>query len=480
MAKLSQAAIKKLGQDVDEVLTKALLPYQRQYLLDKSRYILWEKSRRVGVTWTCALKSVLKRVTRKEPIDHLFSSADMTAAGEWLGYCKWWAEKFNDLLGEEIVPLNDWTQEVGYYANGSRAMILSSNAKMFRSKQGDVTIDEYAHHEQQGEIYKAAQPCMLWLADAQLELISSHNGPETQFNRFCRESETGVNKQKFSWYRVTLKDAVAAGLAVKVWKHRISEFPDRETLDNAFIEEIRSGCATEEDFAQEYDCQPAKQSALITSEQYQQLTLVNPETQLPISIPEELHYDRAYGELFVGIDCGRRNDLTVVWVLEKGYDPKAPKHIPDVYRPVCVKWFRDTEFPVQEQAIRAIVNHPAITKGYIDMGSVGRGLADAVQDVTGSIVEGMGMSAPRMAEMAERVKAFVQQRRIALHPDPYVKSDILSVRKVQSQGGAWKYQGSTRTTHGDFFWAMALALHAAKAAGHANTSITTTHELLAV
>jgi phage FluMu gp28-like protein len=410
----------------------------------------------------------------------------MTAAVEWLGYCKFWGQHFNELMGEEIVPLGQWTSEQGRYANGSRALILSSNAKMFRSKQGDVTLDEYAHHEQPGEIYKAAQPCMMWLGDAQLEVISSHNGPETQFNRFCREAEMKGKKQRFSWYRVTLADAVKQGLAIKVWKDQISKYPSIDDLNTAFIEDIRSGCATEEDFEQEYNCCPAKQSCLISPEQYERLVLKN-QDQAPYVIPEELEYGRVYGELFVGIDCGRKDDFTVVWVWEQGHDPKAPRHMADVYRPVCVKWFRNTPFPEQEQAIRAIVSHPAISKGFIDMGAVGRSLADSVQDITGSVIEGFAMSRPRMGEMAERFKAFVQQNRCALHPETIVRSDILCVRKVQSLtnspgGGTWAYGGSTRLSHGDFFWAAALGLHAAAACGSAKTSgaLTTNQELLAM
>lgn len=480
MPKLSKAALNKMGEGVKAVLDKVLLPYQQKYLLDNSRYILWEKSRRVGVTWTCALKSVIKRVRRTKPLDHLFSSADMTAAGEWLMYCRDWSEKINTLLDEEVVPLDQWTKEVGYFSNGSRLMLLSSNAKMFRSKQGDVTIDEYAHHEQQDEIYKAAQPCILWHGDAQLELISSHNGPETQFNILCRKAEYEPKKQRFSWYRVTLHDAVKSGLALKVWKDRISEFPDRDALDQAFIDEIRSGCATDEDYEQEYNCCPAKQSALIDPETYDKLILRDRETFDPRPVPEELRMDREYGELFVGIDCGRREDLTVVWVLERGYDHKAATHLRDVYRPVCVRWMRNTPFPAQEQVIRSIVNHPMVSKGYIDMGAVGRGLADSVQDITGSVVEGIGFSAPKMAEMAERVRAFVQQNRLAMHPDNYVRQDILCVRKTQTKGGSWTYGGSTRTTHGDFFWAMALALHAASACGAARVALATGSELMAV
>jgi phage FluMu gp28-like protein len=462
---LSESAQKKIDTNVSKVLADVLLPYQRRYLLDKNRYLIWEKSRRVGVTWCSALKSVLKRITREKPLDHLFSSKDLNSSQEWLGYCRFWSEIFNDWLGEEVVPLKTWTSEMGHFANGSRLIILSSNPRSFRSMQGDVTLDEYAHHDQQDEIYKAAQPCMLWLPEAQFEVISSHNGPETQFNMLCRQAERKQNR--FSWYRKTLEDAVADGLALKVWRHRI--IPDfggqvidgrmiltkenRSRLDGEFIEDIRSGCATDEDYEQEYNCQPAKFSTLISPYYYDRCVMGQ--------VEDELNPDRRYGDLYVGIDCGRSHDLTVVWVLEHGIDQKALPQFQDVYRTVCVLALRNMGFPEQEAMVRGIITHPHIGKGFIDQGVVGRGFAEACRDEVGSVVEPYAITAPRKATMYERVRQFVQMQRVSLPECPRVKQDLMCVRRTQTRAGHIQYEGHTKDSHGDYFCALALALEAA-------------------
>src|SRR5690606_8641037 len=199
------------------------------------------------------------------------------------------------------------TTEVGKFANGSRILILSSNPTSFRSKQGDVVLDEYAFHEQQEAIYTAAQPCMMWLADSQLELTSTHSGPESPFNRICREAENG--KSRFSWHRTTLFDAVNQGLSLKVWQGRIKAYTDkagvfdRDRFDRDFIEDIKSGCVSDEAFEQEYNCCPAKYSTLIDAQMYEDCVLYR--NGQPEVIPDHLDFQRAYGELFVGIDCGR-------------------------------------------------------------------------------------------------------------------------------------------------------------------------------
>jgi phage FluMu gp28-like protein len=437
------------------------------------------------VTWTCALKSVLKRITRETPLDHLFSSKDLNSSQEWLGYCRFWSGIFNDLLGEEVVPLNRWTTEMGHFANGSRLIILSSNPRAFRSMEGDVTLDEYAHHDQQEEIYKAAQPCMVWVQSkgAQLEIISSHNGPETQFNMFCRQAERKLNR--FSWYRKTLEDAVSDGLALKVWRHRLTtDFgakivngvigippKERQRLDREFIEDIRSGCATDEDYAQEYDCQPAKFSTLISPYDYDRCVLG--------SVPDELDFTRPHRDLFVGIDCGRSHDLTVVWVLEHGTDPKALPQFQDVYRTVCVLAMRNMAFPSQEAMIRPVITHPMVAKGFIDMGVVGRGLADAVYDEMGKVVEPYAITAPRKATMYERVRQFVQMQRVSLPDDPKVKQDLMCVRRTQTRAGHIQYEGHTKDSHGDYFCALALALEAATMQNRASMTSYPTIDLTA-
>lgn len=478
MTQLSDSAKVKVQEEISRILGTVLLPTQQRYFQDPSRYLIWEKSRRVGVTWVSALRSVVRRMTRIKPLDHLFSSADLLAASEWLGYCRYWSEIFNTLLGEEVIPLNDWTSEIGRFANGSRLLILSSSPRSFRSKQGDVTLDEYAYHEQQDEIYKAAQPCIMRLPEAYMELISSHNGPESQFNQICRAAErtsemcvgwglslsevlsdkrhTKLREQlpsRFAWYRHTLEDAVAEGLALKVWKHRIPEFPDAEALNQAFIEDVKSGCATPEDYEQEYNCQPAKFSSLISPYDYQRCVLGD--------VPDELNPDVRYGELYVGIDCGRVHDLTVVWVIERGYDPSAPPQFQDVYRTVCVKAIRNQPFPVQESLIRSTITHECIGKGFVDQGSVGRGFAEAVADEMGSVMEPYAVTAPRKAAMYERVRQFVQMQRVSLPDDPACRADMLCVRRTQTRAGHITYEGHTKDSHGDYFCALALALEAA-------------------
>jgi phage FluMu gp28-like protein len=462
---LSSSNNEKFHNWKEEMLGKVLMPYQARYLTDTSPMILVEKSRRVGVTWSCALKSIVRRISRDTRIDHVFSSKDEDTGKEWLGYCKFFAEQINFLFGQDqFIPTKQWTSERGIYPNGSRAIVISSSPKAFRSHGGDVTIDEFDFHENQRDIYTAAEPCLTWHPDAYLEIVSSKSKiPGSQFKLFCREAK-GANETGWSLHRVTLEDAVEQGLALKIWKNRIPEFESPEQLNAAFLADKKRRAASLEDYLVEYMCEEPASSALISEKDYDALVLKGPDGN-PADVPDHMESGRAYGPLYVGIDCGRVHDLTVVWVLEQGYHDKYPQHLRDVFRPVCVKLLRNMPFPAQLEAIRPIVTHPAICKGFIDMGSVGRALADGVADETGSVIEPYAMTPIRMAQMAERLRAFVQQHRIAQHPDPFVRKDVLCVHRntVQNVHGSPRlvYEGSTEISHGDSFWAQALALEAA-------------------
>jgi phage FluMu gp28-like protein len=224
--------------------------------------------------------------------------------------------------------------------------------------------------------------------------------------------------------------------------------------NDRFIESIRAACLSTEDFEREYRCQPAKLSQLISSEEYDACAYRD--------VPDNLHWlGERCRDLYVGIDCGRKHDLTVVWVIEASIDPHAPEHLADVYRTVAVLALRRVGFKEQEELIRKIVDHPAIVKGYIDQGVIGMPMAESLYGDFGIKVEPFTITGPRKGALCERVRQYVQQMRVGLPTDPKIKQDILSMRRVATDKGTMTYEGGTRETHADYFIALGLALEAA-------------------
>ena len=456
-------------------LIQYLLPYQFRYVFEPhnlasaqrfDRLVCVEKSVRVGITWAHSLKSCLKRCRLIEGMnpeakafDEYFLSTNLATAKEYLGYCKGWANLLNNLFGFTYIDTASWTSEVAYFpkdqhGNVPRITVLSSNPNAVVGLQGDITLDEFARHEDAEAMYSSASTRLMWLPEAALTLISSHNGYETLFYRIAYDANQ--KRGEFKNHRITIYDAVDQGLADKVWAHKRGDYEDLETFRKAFIATIRASCISDEQFRQDYCCEPAKSGTLISAEDYEACAKLE-------NVPERLDHSRVYNDLYLGADTGRSKDLTSVVTLERGIDPKAAAYLSNVYRMVQHFTMHDTKFPVQEAAVRDVAQHRCISGGLIDLGSVGRGLADAIQDETGSMVEGFAFTAPRKMQLAERLRQFFQQRRIMVpKDDPKFRADILSMRKTQMPGGQWKYEGATDDSHADRFWSLALALEAAE------------------
>ena len=110
--------------------TKFFLPYQMRWLNDNSKVKIWEKSRRIGATYVQSYEDVRDCVKRIVPAVW-FSSADESAAREYIDYCKQWATLFNIAakdLGEQVLDKEkDIKAYVIQFSNGTKIHALSSN-----------------------------------------------------------------------------------------------------------------------------------------------------------------------------------------------------------------------------------------------------------------------------------------------------------------------------------------------------------------
>jgi phage FluMu gp28-like protein len=440
----------QLADAISKVEQK-FLPYQRQIIYDQTRFTAIPKAVRTGITYCQSYKSSKKRAFRHPSLpktNELFASKTRTTALEYLRYHRAWAECWNNLI-PGLIDLASWTTEVCRYPGGD-VFILSSDPNAFRGMEGDVTLDEFAFHEQQDSLFATAQSRIQWLRDGQVTLLSSHSHPDTTFARIVKEWERKTDGLH-SVHKVTLADAVGEGLAAKVWSHRVKDFKSRDALNAAFVAHIRSTCLSEEDFQREYCCEPAALSAMVRGEVFDRLALE--------VVPEDLDHSKRYGELFPGIDCGLVQDKTVCWVLERIYDKMG---LP-CYRTVAIKSIARTPFPVQHSMLVSNITHGDIARGLIDQGAQGRTLAEQVYDTAGRSIEPIGMGSKNKGEMAERLRAFAQSDRITFPKDrPDIRADILCVRRESTPKGNLTYEGRTNDSHGDAFWACALALHAAE------------------
>lgn len=240
-----------------------LLGYQQDWVRDQADVGLWEKSRRIGASWTDAADSVLT-AGREGGMDALYIgySEDMTK--EYIEDCAMWAKAFSLAAGEAQETLFVEEDENGEknsikafridFASGRKILALSSRPRSIRGKQGKVTIDEAAFHDDLPGLMKAALAMLIW--GGRVRLLSSHNGEDNYWNLLLKEVRAG--KLPYSLHKTTFADALEAGLyeRVKLIMGARLKQKTRPEWEAAIREQYG------EDAAEELDCIPKQGSGV--------------------------------------------------------------------------------------------------------------------------------------------------------------------------------------------------------------------------
>jgi phage FluMu gp28-like protein len=198
-----------------------LLAPQRKWVADQADVAIWEKSRRVGASWCDASDSVLT-ASAEGGMDALYIGYSQDMAREYVDDCAMWARAFNRAAGElqeemfaDTADDGDIRQIKAYrmdFASGRKVLALSSRPRSIRGKQGKVTIDEAAFHDDLPGLIKAAMAMLIW--GGRVRIISSHNGEDNPFNLLVRDVRAG--KLPYSLHSTTFSQALEAGLYERV------------------------------------------------------------------------------------------------------------------------------------------------------------------------------------------------------------------------------------------------------------------------
>src|SRR5436190_913444 len=283
--------------------TRFFLPYQRRWIDDTSTLRIIEKSRQIGLTTADAYDSVIKAIASDRALDVWVSSRDLRTAREYLRICKHWAETLEVAATGPEWEVFDKARDLGAFTlrfkSGRCIFSLSSNPDALVGKTGHIKLDEFAIHREQEELYRVAKPCTTW--GGQLSIISTHRGDQTVFYGILDGIKHDGNPMGWSHHRVTLQDAVEAGLV-----ERINSVTTGKESREEFLRRLRLECLDEEQWLQEYCCVPADdKAAFITHELITQC-----EEEGCMRSFEEVA--EAQNQLYVGVDVARREHLGVI------------------------------------------------------------------------------------------------------------------------------------------------------------------------
>ncbi|MGO4558312.1 phage terminase large subunit family protein [Mesorhizobium sp. 2RAF21] len=421
------------------------LPYQSKWILDNSRLKLMEKGRQIGLSWSTAYATVSRTAMAEAKRDQWVSSRDDIQARLFLEDCKLFTGILDiaaqDLGEQAIDPDSKHSAYVLRFANNLRIHSMSSNPDAQAGKRGGRVLDEFALHPDPRKLWSIAYPGITW--GGSMEVISTHRGSHNFFNQLVREAREGGNPKKISFHRVTLQDALDDGFLYKL-QQSLPADDERQEMDEAeYLEWVKAGCADEESFLQEYMCVPADDDAafleydLIASCEY----------------PTTIDWTRTEGgELYAGVDIGRKRDLTVIWVVERLGDVLYTRH---------VETLKNMSKPEQEKVLWPWLERCART--CMDATGLGIGWADDAQKRFGEhAVEAVTFTSRVKEGLAYPVRSGMEDRSLRIPFNKEIRADLRSVTKQVSVGGNIRFTAErTPDGHADRFWALALAIEAA-------------------
>jgi len=428
------------------------LGYQRRWRRDRSRLKLCEKSRQTGLSLTEAADLVDHKAVKEARVDAWVSSRDELQARLFAQDCLNYASVIDAAardLGERVFDEEKHAAQVVEFANGRRIHSLSSNPDAQAGKRGDRVLDEFALHKDQRKMWAIAYPGITW--GGAMHVISTHRGTGSFFNELVREVREKGNPKKLSLHRVTLQDALDEGLLVKLKGKLPKDDPVQDMDEAAYWNHIKSGCADEESFQQEYCCVPGDDASafleweLIVAGEYAGAEAAAWQTDLAACV----------NPLYVGVDVGRDHDLTVIWVLELAGGRFLTRRVIEL---------ASATFERQEFELYRVLDWPAVRRCCIDQTGIGRQFAERAQTRYGSYrVEGITFTGPVKEELAFPVRRALEDRNLRLPESPAIRADLRSVKKETTAAGNIRFSADRgKGGHADRFWGLALAVHAAK------------------
>lgn len=466
-------------------LPAVLLPYQAAWAADRARVRIWEKSRRIGASWTCAFESVIEAGRETGGSDTWYTSYNKETTQEFIRDCSWWIEMIHGAIAgvEEVEETDPNTGEqiltfVIRFPTGHKITALSSKPANLRNRKGRIIIDEAAHIPDLKESMKAAMAVLMW--GGRVDILSTHNGVDSEFNAIINEVK--AKKRNYSLHRTDIDEAVSQGLYRRICLVTGEQWS--AASEKAWLAQLLQDYG--EDADEELRCVPRRSggtylSRLIVEDQMIAGPVLRfeapdgfasrPDDQRQSFMKEwlvrfvapQLAKLPKNDEHFFGEDFGRTADLTVIAPCT--LTQKLRRMIPFLLE------LRDTPFREQEMALFFVVDRlPRFGYGALDATGNGQYLAErAWQRYGEQHIEQVHLSNKWYGENLPPLKAAFEDDGIDVPKDADVLSDLLSFQVIdgvpklpdarkQTIGAGIRKRVSSR--HGDAGIAIALAHYA--------------------
>ncbi|MBQ8900266.1 MAG: terminase family protein [Akkermansia sp.] len=427
-----------------------LLPYQRAWYEDGSRFLVGRWGRQTGKSFSTAAIVAAAMIAQANTM-WMIAAPSERQSHEALEKVKQWLAAFECAFADELEELDGIEGKAGVVrlTNGSRCIAVPGKPDTVRGMSANVWLDEFAFFEDPDATWKAILPSItnpLRGGEKRVILTSTPNGKAGRGKRFydictaAAASSSGVTSMRWSHYHIPLRSAIADGLPV-----------DYETLAAAIGDPLAVRQELDAEFVD-------TQSQLLPTE-----IILRAESEEATLHPAADVFGGGR-DLRVGVDVGRVSDPTVIWTAER---------LGDVLYTREVLVLAGMSHADQLSIIRARV--AAATRCCMDYTGMGIGMGDMLVREFGEYkpethkfgrVELCTFSAAMKREIFPKLRESMEACRLRIPADPALRTDLSAMQQVCS-GGQFSYEAPrTKDGHSDRCTAAALCVRAGEGSGN--------------
>lgn len=401
-----------------------LLPYQKKWLQDKSRFKIGMFSRQTGKTFTNCLEIVLDCMEAEAAGKRrrwVILSRGERQSKEAIEVVKHFLTAYKiafQALNHEFSAA--YTALEVRLPGGSVITALPASPDTSRGFSASVLLDEFAFHQDSRRIWQALFPVIS--AGHSLRVVSTPNGKGNKFYELMTAEDR-------SWSRhvVDIYQAVAQGL-------------DRN------IEELRRAIADPDSWSQEFELHWLDEASAWLS-----FELIASRESSICSLDGSNYQG---GDVYIGNDVGLRGDLWVAWALED---------VGTHFNTIEVATLRRSTFAQHDEVIQRMFDQYKVRRLCVDQTGMGERTTEEYKRRYGSArAEGVLFTIANKQALATLGKSCFEDGRVSVPADQEIRNDLHKLKKITSATGSIRFDASRDSAgHADRTWALFLACNAA-------------------
>ena len=434
--------------------------WQGHYLKSDSRFLITNKSRRIGWSYITAVRGL---ITALDPAlsgyTKQFVSYSLEDAVEKIRI----ATEFYDSIVEVKRPkkiVSRTRTHIEFLDRNTRSIsrLISLPCKQPRGKGGDISLDEFAFHQKDDEIYTAALPIIS--RGGNLEIGSTPFGNKGKFYEIVTDKSRYGKYKRYDipWF---MAPALCRDYKAAIADKNLTTEQRVEKYGTEIIQDIIRSMPIE-DFQQEYECSYRDElAAFITLDMIHACTPIGDDEFLPYKTLDDfiVAYNPAiHGSLYAGFDVGRTNDKSELTILGNYPDD----HTRAVW---CCVSMKGAKFADQEALLARALSQLPIHRMAIDATGIGMDLAERMTTKFNKKVEACTFTTEFKEAIADALWLIFDAVGIILPADRELQEQIHSIKKTVTIGKHSRFDcDKNQKHHADRFWSLALSNYAVESA----------------